>query len=72
MGGKVALKKLETQIEALKSKLEETHGKEVDLITVRGLKKRLKRKQRKKNLWVKKAASLALKQEKKQEKAVSE
>ena len=72
MGGNVEIHKLEAQIKDLKSKVAETQGKEVDLLTVRGLKKRLKRIQRKKNLWVKKTASLALKREKKQEKAVSE
>lgn len=68
----MALKELEAQIKGLKSRVDEAHGKEVDLIAIRGLKKRLKRIQRKKNLLVKKTASLDLKKEKKQEKAVSE
>ncbi len=68
----MALKELEAQIKDLKLKVGEAHGKEVDLIAIRGLKKRLKRIERKKNLLVKKTASLVSKKEKKQEKAVSE
>lgn len=60
------IKKLETQIKALKSKVgqEKTGGAEISV--VRGAKKRLRRAQRKKRSLVKRVAYLGAKSKKKE------